>query len=89
MAILFLGVTFPSGEAQEQLVRSLYRESGVKPEEVEYIEAHGTGTKVSMVPLGLNVFFPCITCHTFLLNCPLPISRICSASLLLSFAQTP
>ncbi|NXY35555.1 FAS synthase, partial [Pomatorhinus ruficollis] len=40
------GVTFPSGEVQKQLVRSLYRESGVKPEEVEYIEAHGTGTKV-------------------------------------------
>lgn len=40
------GVTFPSGEMQQQLVRSLYRECGVKPEEVEYIEAHGTGTKV-------------------------------------------
>ncbi|NXU42098.1 FAS synthase, partial [Drymodes brunneopygia] len=40
------GVTFPSGEMQERLVRSLYRECGVKPEEVEYIEAHGTGTKV-------------------------------------------
>ncbi|NXM57354.1 FAS synthase, partial [Illadopsis cleaveri] len=40
------GVTFPSGEVQKELVRSLYRESGVKPEEVEYIEAHGTGTKV-------------------------------------------
>ncbi|NXO90855.1 FAS synthase, partial [Certhia brachydactyla] len=40
------GVTFPSGKMQEQLVRSLYRESGAKPEEVEYIEAHGTGTKV-------------------------------------------
>ncbi|XP_039571793.1 fatty acid synthase [Passer montanus] len=40
------GVTFPSGEMQEKLIRSLYRESGVKPEEVEYIEAHGTGTKV-------------------------------------------
>ncbi|NWX54169.1 FAS synthase, partial [Promerops cafer] len=40
------GVTFPSGKMQEQLVRSLYKESGVKPEEVEYIEAHGTGTKV-------------------------------------------
>lgn len=50
MAILILGVTFPSGEVQKQLVRSLYRASGVKPEEVEYIEAHGTGTKVSMVP---------------------------------------
>ncbi|KAF4797413.1 Fatty acid synthase [Turdus rufiventris] len=40
------GVTFPSGKMQEQLVRSLYKESGIKPEEVEYIEAHGTGTKV-------------------------------------------
>uniref|UniRef100_A0A8C3V264 Fatty acid synthase n=1 Tax=Catharus ustulatus TaxID=91951 RepID=A0A8C3V264_CATUS len=40
------GVTFPSGKMQEQLVGSLYRESGIKPEEVEYIEAHGTGTKV-------------------------------------------
>lgn len=49
MAILILGVTFPSGEMQKKLIRSLYSESGVKPEEVEYIEAHGTGTKVSMV----------------------------------------
>ncbi|KAG8129129.1 hypothetical protein E2320_015872 [Naja naja] len=40
------GVTFPSGWMQQQLVSSLYRESGIKPEEVEYIEAHGTGTKV-------------------------------------------
>uniref|UniRef100_A0A803V968 Fatty acid synthase n=1 Tax=Ficedula albicollis TaxID=59894 RepID=A0A803V968_FICAL len=40
------GVTFPSGAMQERLIRSLYRESGIKPEEVEYIEAHGTGTKV-------------------------------------------
>ncbi|NWU98405.1 FAS synthase, partial [Upupa epops] len=40
------GVTFPSGEMQQQLVSSLYRERGIKPEEVEYVEAHGTGTKV-------------------------------------------
>ncbi|NXP54355.1 FAS synthase, partial [Heliornis fulica] len=40
------GVTFPSGEMQRKLVSSLYRESGIKPEEVEFIEAHGTGTKV-------------------------------------------
>ncbi|XP_053145655.1 fatty acid synthase [Hemicordylus capensis] len=40
------GVTFPSGWMQQQLVSSLYRESGIKPEEVEYVEAHGTGTKV-------------------------------------------
>ncbi|KFU85956.1 Fatty acid synthase [Chaetura pelagica] len=39
------GVTFPSGEMQQQLIRSVYRECGVSPGEVEYIEAHGTGTK--------------------------------------------
>ncbi|XP_036124153.1 fatty acid synthase [Molossus molossus] len=40
------GITFPSGEAQEQLIRSLYQLSGVSPESLEYVEAHGTGTKV-------------------------------------------
>uniref|UniRef100_A0A8C0C2X1 Fatty acid synthase n=1 Tax=Buteo japonicus TaxID=224669 RepID=A0A8C0C2X1_9AVES len=40
------GVTFPSGEMQQQLVSSLYRECGIEPGEVEYVEAHGTGTKV-------------------------------------------
>lgn len=39
-------MTFPSGEAQEQLIRSLYEPCGVTPESLEYIEAHGTGTKV-------------------------------------------
>uniref|UniRef100_A0A8C2CK73 Fatty acid synthase n=1 Tax=Cyprinus carpio TaxID=7962 RepID=A0A8C2CK73_CYPCA len=40
------GVTFPSGEMQQRLVRSLYQEANISPEQVEYIEAHGTGTKV-------------------------------------------
>ncbi|XP_060027688.1 fatty acid synthase [Erinaceus europaeus] len=40
------GVTFPSGESQEQLIRSLYEPAGLAPESLEYIEAHGTGTKV-------------------------------------------
>uniref|UniRef100_A0A673C4U0 Fatty acid synthase n=1 Tax=Sphaeramia orbicularis TaxID=375764 RepID=A0A673C4U0_9TELE len=40
------GVTFPSGEMQQKLVCSLYQEANICPEEVEYIEAHGTGTKV-------------------------------------------
>ena len=40
------GVTFPSGEAQEQLIQSLYRPAGLAPESLAYIEAHGTGTKV-------------------------------------------
>ncbi|XP_013881248.1 fatty acid synthase [Austrofundulus limnaeus] len=40
------GVTFPSGDIQQMLLRSLYEESNITPEQVEYIEAHGTGTKV-------------------------------------------
>ncbi|XP_041830190.1 fatty acid synthase isoform X2 [Melanotaenia boesemani] len=40
------GVTFPSGEIQQSLVRSLYQEVNITPDQVEYIEAHGTGTKV-------------------------------------------
>ena len=39
-------MTFPSGEVQEQLIRSLYEPAGLSPESLEYIEAHGTGTKV-------------------------------------------
>lgn len=31
---------------QQRLVRSLYQEANISPEQVEYIEAHGTGTKV-------------------------------------------
>lgn len=33
---------------QQQLVSALYKESGINPEDVEYIEAHGTGTKVCL-----------------------------------------
>ncbi|XP_023584963.1 fatty acid synthase [Trichechus manatus latirostris] len=40
------GVTFPSGEAQAYLLRSMYEPAGVDPESLEYIEAHGTGTTV-------------------------------------------
>ncbi|PKU32508.1 fatty acid synthase [Limosa lapponica baueri] len=56
------GVTFPSGEMQQQLVRALYKESGLRPEEVEYIEAHGTGTKVGdpqEVNGIVNIFCQC------------------------------
>ncbi|XP_054448917.1 fatty acid synthase [Pteronotus mesoamericanus] len=39
------GVTFPCGKVQEQLIRSLYEPAGLDPTSLEYIEAHGTGTK--------------------------------------------
>lgn len=40
------GITYPSGKTQESLLKRVYSQADVSPEEVEYFEAHGTGTKV-------------------------------------------
>ena len=53
-----ISVTYPSGEAQEQLISSLYKPAGLDPETLEYIEAHGTGTKVRPLAL-LTSHIPC------------------------------
>ncbi|CAG7819206.1 unnamed protein product, partial [Allacma fusca] len=39
------GITFPSRILQESVIRQLYKDTGISPLEVDYIEAHGTGTK--------------------------------------------
>lgn len=41
------GLMAPNGEAQEAVLREAYRRAGINPAQVQYIEAHGTGT-----PLG-------------------------------------
>ncbi|NSC19717.1 acyltransferase domain-containing protein [Streptomyces albus subsp. chlorinus] len=38
------GIMSPSREAQEHLLRRAYEAAGVDPRDVDYIEAHGTGT---------------------------------------------
>ena len=38
------GITFPSTEAQANLIRSVYHSAGLDPIETDYVEAHGTGT---------------------------------------------
>ncbi|WP_216206435.1 type I polyketide synthase [Amycolatopsis aidingensis] len=40
------GVTAPNGAAQRDVLRRALRASGVRPEQVSYIETHGTGTKL-------------------------------------------
>nr|XP_022904132.1 fatty acid synthase isoform X2 [Onthophagus taurus] len=40
------GITYPSGNMQNKLMKEVYAEAGVSPYEVSYVEAHGTGTKV-------------------------------------------
>ncbi len=40
------GLAMPNQAAQEALLRRVYREAGIGPSEISYIEAHGTGTSV-------------------------------------------
>lgn len=39
-----MGMALPSGDAQEALLRQVYGACGVAPDDVFYLEAHGTGT---------------------------------------------
>ena len=40
------GITAPSGVAQYELLADIYNKSGIDPSTIEYIVAHGTGTKI-------------------------------------------
>ncbi|EAU32451.1 hypothetical protein ATEG_07067 [Aspergillus terreus NIH2624] len=40
------GITNPSGDAQEKLIREVYTRAGISTEDTGFVEAHGTGTKV-------------------------------------------
>jgi acyl transferase domain-containing protein/aryl carrier-like protein len=40
------GITVPNGSAQEAAMRLAYQRAGVTPGQIQYIEAHGTGTPV-------------------------------------------
>ncbi|XP_061706672.1 fatty acid synthase-like [Cydia pomonella] len=39
------GLTYPSGEMQRRITKETYDETGLRPQDVAYFEAHGTGTK--------------------------------------------
>ncbi len=40
------GLTAPSPKAQAQVITKAWRNSGFKPDDIDFIEAHGTGTKL-------------------------------------------
>ncbi|WP_158713528.1 type I polyketide synthase, partial [Streptomyces sp. NRRL F-525] len=40
------GLTVPSPRAQEEVLRLAYERAGIRPSDVQYVELHGTGTKV-------------------------------------------
>ncbi|MFI7454256.1 SDR family NAD(P)-dependent oxidoreductase [Nonomuraea sp. NPDC049714] len=40
-----VGLALPNTDAQEALLRQVYREAGIGADEVVYVEAHGTGTQ--------------------------------------------
>lgn len=40
------GISLPSREGQQALIESFYAQAGLSPDDLAFIEAHGTGTKV-------------------------------------------
>ena len=56
-----VGMFYPSSEAQEDLMVMAYKEAGIDPLKLTYIEAHLTGTKVSYLYL--------IYMHLIILHC--------------------
>ncbi len=40
------GITAPNGLSQQELMESVYRKNRIDPNTIDYIEAHGTGTKL-------------------------------------------
>ena len=40
------GITAPSQKAQENLIVNTWKKSEINPEDICYIEAHGTGTNL-------------------------------------------
>lgn len=40
------GITAPSSQSQTDLIESIYKKYQIDPESINYIEAHGTGTKL-------------------------------------------
>jgi phthiocerol/phenolphthiocerol synthesis type-I polyketide synthase C len=68
------GLTVPSHEAQAELLREVYGRAGIAPEDIDYFEAHGTGTAVGD-PLEARAIGEALGRHRPPEN-PLPIGSI-------------
>ncbi len=54
-----IGLTVPNSSAQSRVIRKAWENSGIKPENITYIEAHGTGTLIGdpIEVSGINTAF--------------------------------
>lgn len=68
------GLALPSGEAQESLLREVYRNSGISSGQLVYFEAHGTGTPAGD-PIECGAVGRAIATHRDRDN-PLPIGSV-------------
>jgi polyketide synthase PksN len=57
------GITAPSGVAQTELLKSVYDQYKINPEEIEYIVTHGTGTKLGD-PIEINALYDAFKGYT-------------------------
>ena len=57
------GITAPSGVSQSNLLKTIYDQYRVNPEEIEYIVTHGTGTKLGD-PVEINALYDAFKDYT-------------------------
>ena len=66
------GLTVPSASAQVALMRDAYERAGIAPDEIDYLEAHGTGTAVGD-PIETRAIGDALARHR---TRPLPIGSV-------------
>ncbi|QTF91803.1 beta-ketoacyl synthase N-terminal-like domain-containing protein, partial [Halomonas sp. BM-2019] len=66
------GLTVPNASAQVTLMREAYERAGISPDEIDYLEAHGTGTAVGD-PIETRAIGEALARHR---TRPLPIGSV-------------